>query len=154
LHRRIAEDLAVAIGWNQFADIYINAKVPFDYPKNSYYAVVTKVFKTREFINEPFSRVAVTAGIGSGQFLPFDTINQAVIRGENPTGLNVFGSVGVRVFEPVSAIVEWTGQDLGVGLSIVPFKNLPFVITPAFRDITGAGDGARFIMGAGVSLRL
>ncbi len=155
LHRRIAEDLAVAIGWNQFADVYIGERrVNFDYPKNSYYAVVTKVFKTREFINEPFSRVAVTAGIGSGQFLPFDTINQAVIRGENPTGLNVFGSVGVRVFEPVSAIVEWTGQDLGVGLSIVPFKNLPFVITPAFRDITGAGDGARFIMGAGVSFRL
>jgi hypothetical protein len=154
LHRRIAEDLAVAIGWNQFADVYINAKIPFDYPKNSYYAVVTKVFKTREFINQPFSRVAVTAGIGSGQFLPFDTIREAVSQGENPTGLNVFGSVGVRVFEPVSAILEWTGQDLGVGLSIVPFKNLPFVITPAFRDITGAGDGARFIMGAGVSLRL
>ncbi|PAX60052.1 hypothetical protein [Brunnivagina elsteri] len=157
LHRRIAEDLAVAIGWNQFADVYIGERrVDFDYPKNSYYAVVTKVFKTREFINQPFSRVAVTAGIGSGQFLPFDTIRRAVSLGENPTGLNVFGSVGVRVFEPVSVIVEWTGQDLAVGLSIVPFKNLPFVITPAFRDIAGAGDGdgARFIMGAGVSLRL
>ncbi|NJL61636.1 MAG: hypothetical protein HC903_07140 [Methylacidiphilales bacterium] len=157
LHRRIAEDLAVAIGWNQFADVYIGERrVDFDYPKNSYYAVVTKVFKTKEFINEPFSRVAVTAGIGSGQFLPFDTIRQAVSLGEKPTGLNVFGSIAVRIFEPVSAIVEWTGQDLGVGLSIVPFKNLPFVITPAFRDIAGAGDGdgARFIMGAGVSLRL
>jgi hypothetical protein len=155
LHRRIAEDLAVAIGWNQFADVYIGERrVDFDYPKNSYYAVVTKVFKTREFINQPFSRVAVTAGIGSGQFLPFDTIREAVSLGENPTGLNVFASVGVRVFEPVSTIVEWTGQDLGIGLSIVPFKNLPFVISPAFRDITGAGDGARFIMGAGVSLRL
>ncbi|MBO1349159.1 MAG: hypothetical protein EBE86_018005 [Hormoscilla sp. GUM202] len=48
------------------------------------------------------------------------------------------------------AIAEWTGQDLTVGISVVPFQNLPLVITPAVTDITGnAGDGSRFILGIG-----
>jgi len=64
----------------------------------------------------------------------------------------VFGSLGVRVARPVSAIVEWTGQDLGAGISVAPFDNFPLVITPAVRDITGAGDGARFILGASVAI--
>ncbi|WP_088243910.1 hypothetical protein, partial [Calothrix rhizosoleniae] len=155
VHRRIAEDMAVAIGWNQFADILIgDVIVPFDYPDNSYYAVVTKIFNIQKYIDAPFSRVAVTAGIGSGQFLDFDRITEAVINDEAPTGLGVFGSLGVRVVQPISVIIEWSGQDLGIGLSIVPFKNIPVVITPAIRDISGAGDGARFIMGTGISIKL
>jgi hypothetical protein len=150
VHKRLSEDTAVAIGWNQFATIYTgpgrNGVIGgTDYPRNSYYAVGTKIFRTREDINDPFSRVAVTGGVGSGVFLPFDgtTLDR--------TGLNVFGSVGVRVARPVSAVVEWTGQDLGMGISVAPFDNFPLVITPAVRDITGAGDGARFIMGASVA---
>jgi hypothetical protein len=150
LHKRIGEDTAVAIGWNQFAKIYFgggrNSSSASDYPNNSYYAVGTKIFRTREDINEPLSRVALTAGVGSGVFLPFDR-NANIDRG----GLNVFGSLGVRVARPVSAVVEWTGADLGAGISVAPFDNFPLVITPAFRDITGAGDGARFILGASLA---
>jgi hypothetical protein len=51
---------------------------------------------------------------------------------------------------PISFVTEWTGQDLAMGLSIVPFKNFPLTITPAFRDITGAGEGARFVLGTGI----
>ena len=152
LHKRIGDDSAVAIGWNQFAKIQFgggrNGNGPSDYPDNSYYAVGTKIFRTREDINELFSRVAVTGGVGGGAFLPFDR-NASI----NRSGLNVFGSLGVRVARPVSAIVEWTGQDLGAGISIAPFDNFPLVITPAFRDITGAGDGARFILGASVAFK-
>jgi hypothetical protein len=150
VHKRVSEDTAVAIGWNQFAKTQFGAgstgNSPSDYPNNSYYAVGTKIFRTVDDINQPFSRVAVTGGVGSGVFLPFD-------RGGNldRTGLNVFGSLGVRVARPVSAIVEWTGQDLGAGISVAPFDNFPLVITPAVRDITGAGDGARFILGASVA---
>jgi hypothetical protein len=157
LHKRLSEDSAVAIGWNQFATIYTgpgkNGTIgTTDYPRNSYYAVGSKIFRTRDDINEPFSRVAVTGGVGSGVFLPFDgnTLDR--------TGLNAFGSVGVRVARPVSAIVEWTGQDLSAGLSIAPFENFPLVITPAFRDIAGVTDplnnrtaGARFVLGASVA---
>jgi hypothetical protein len=156
VHKRLSEDSAVAIGWNQFAKTQFgagrNGDGPSDYPNNSYYAVGTKIFRTREDINEPFSRVAVTGGVGSGVFLPFDETTL------DRTGLNVFGSVGVRVARPVSAVLEWTGQDLAAGVSIAPFENFPLVITPAFRDIagispSGRGDaaGARFVLGASVA---
>jgi hypothetical protein len=159
VHKRIAEDTAVAIGWNQFAKIQFGggANSISDYPNNSYYAVATKIIRTREDINDPFSRLALTAGVGSGVFLPFDESNDSL----NRSGLNVFGSVGVRIARPVSAVVEWTGQDLAAGVSIAPFENFPLVITPAFRDIAGISDskfpranpsgGARFVLGASVS---
>ncbi len=156
VHKRLSEDTSVAVGWNQFASVVLGPgrsgnTVPFDYPKNSYYASATKILRTCEDINQPFCRVALTGGVGSGVFLPFQTIVDAANERRDPTGINVFGSVGVRVARPVSAVVEWTGQDLAAGLSIAPFENFPLVISPAVRDITGAGDGARFILGAGVA---
>jgi hypothetical protein len=156
IHKRLNEDTAVAIGWNRIADINIgNGRgVAFDYPKNSYYAVASKIFRVKDDINQPFSRVAVTAGIGGGQFLSESTLQDAAIRGVDPSGLNAFGSVGVRISRPISAVLEWTGQDLAAGVSIAPFENFPLVITPAVRDITGAGDGARFILGGGVAFAL
>jgi hypothetical protein len=147
VHRRISDSSSVAVGWNHFAVIESRSGY-LDYPKNSYYAVYTQIFKTREYLEQLFSRVAVTTGIGSGQFL-----HEAEASGRDPNGLNLFGTVAVRVAQPVSAIVEWTGQDLAMGLSISPFKNLPIVITPGFRDIAGAGDGARFVLGTGVSFQ-
>ncbi|NJN23909.1 MAG: hypothetical protein HC810_05320 [Acaryochloridaceae cyanobacterium RL_2_7] len=94
------------------------------------------------------SQIALTAGAGAGRYRTiFDLDNE----NGDP---NVFGSVAFRVFEPVNVISEWTGQDLTVGLSIQPIPKVPFVITPAFTDITGnAGDGWRFVMGAGYSFR-
>jgi hypothetical protein len=152
IHKRVAEDTAVAIGWNQFAKVNFgagrNGSNPSDYPNNSYYLVGTKILRTVEDINQPFSRVALTAGVGSGVFVPFDVNNQSIDRG----GIGVFGSIGVRVARPVSAVVEWTGQDLAAGVSIAPFDNFPLVITPALRDITGIpGQSARFVLGASVA---
>jgi hypothetical protein len=153
LHKRLSEDTAVAIGWNQFLQIKRqggNSSADSDYPRNSYYATATKIFRTREDLDTPFSRVAVTAGVGSGVFLRFDP---ALTPGDSRGGLNVFGSIGVRVAKPISAVLEWTGQDLAAGLSIAPFENFPLVITPAIRDIAGAGDGARFVLGTGVAFQ-
>jgi hypothetical protein len=138
VHRIIKPDLAAAIGWNGF----LNVGDDHDF-EHSVYGVVTKVFRTREDITLPFSRIAVSAGVGSGQFrsegASQDDVNE----------INGFGSIAVRIVEPVSLITEWTGQDLAVGISVAPFKNIPLVITPAVRDITGAGDGPRFVLGAG-----
>ena len=151
LHRRLNDDASVAVGWNQFARVQFagGANVPSDYPRNSYYVVGTNIVRVNEDINAPFSRVAFTGGIGSGVFLRFDP---TLSNGQSNRGLNVFGSVGVRIARPISAIVEWTGQDLGVGLSIAPFKDIPLVITPAIRDLAGAGDGARFILGTSIAV--
>lgn len=141
LHRRFSDDFAGALGWNGFVNIGRN-----DF-EQSKYGVLTKIFRTQDSINDAFSRVAVTVGVGDGQFRS----NGAVDAGDN--NINVFGNVAVRIARPVSFIAEWTGQDLGLGLSIAPFRNFPLVITPAVRDVAGAGDGARFVLGTGVAFR-
>lgn len=141
LHRRLGQDLSAALGWNGFLNIGHN---DFEHSK---YGVITKVFRTQESLNSAFSRVAFTVGVGDNQFRS----NGAIDDGDN--NINVFGNVAVRVVRPVSFIAEWTGQDLALGLSIAPFKNFPLVITPAVRDVAGAGDGARFVIGAGTAIR-
>ena len=142
VHRRISEDFAIAAGVN--GAINIGDENGF---QSSFYSTATKIFRTQAAIDQPFSRVAVTAGLGNGQFRSL-----GALRAED-NDVNVFGNVAVRVAQPVSFIAEWSGQDLGVGLSIIPFKNLPLVITPAVRDIAGAGDGARFVLGGGLLYR-
>jgi len=142
IHKRLADEWSVALGWEGFAT---TGFVDFE---DSIYGSVSHLVRTRESINKPFSRIALTAGVGSGRFRTEDDVF------DDRDTVGVFGSAAVRVAEPVSAIVEWTGQDLAVGLSIVPFKDLPIVLLPAVRDITGAGDGSRFVMGAGISFEL
>jgi hypothetical protein len=139
VHRQLADDFAVAAGWNGFANL--GGGNDFE---DSVYGVATKIFSLREDVNSSFSRLAFSAGLGNGQFRTED----ATVRGDD--GVNVFGSMALRVARPLSFVTEWTGQDLAMGLSIVPFKNFPLTITPAFRDITGAGDGARFVLGTGI----
>ncbi|BAY08051.1 hypothetical protein [Calothrix sp. NIES-2098] len=141
LHRRLPDDFAVAVGVKNF--------VTFGETDGgtSAYGVVTKMFRLQDSDRKSFSRLYVSAGIGGGQFRSESDIRNKV------DSIGVFGSVALRVAQPVNAIAEWTGQDLTLGLSITPFKNLPLVVTPAVTDITGnAGDGSRFIFGIGYGI--
>ena len=141
LHRRLPDDFAVAVGVKnllQFGETDGG---------RGYYGVVTKRFSLQDNVQKPFSQVFVSAGVGTGQF------RSELDIAKDSNSLGVFGSVAVRMAEPISAIAEWSGQDLSVGLSIAPFRNVPLVITPAVTDITGnAGDGSRFILGIGYGI--
>jgi hypothetical protein len=151
LHKRFG-DAALAVGWNRFANINFggNGNVS-DFPNNSYYAVATQVIRTTEEIDSFLSRISLSAGVGGGQFLSSSTTSTNL----NAGGVNVFGSAAFRVAKPLSAIVEWTGQDLAAGLSITPFGDgFPLVITPAFRDISGVNNqSARFVLGVGTAFK-
>jgi hypothetical protein len=157
IHKKLSDDFSLALGWNQFAQLNFGSgstpagTIPFDYPKNSYYAAATKVFATTDNIDSFLSRIALTAGVGGGQFLSERELSDAINSRRDPSGLGVFGSAGFRLAKPLSAVVEWTGQDLAAGLSFVPFEGFPLVISPSFRDITGAGNGSRFVLGTGIA---
>ncbi|HHP7231174.1 MAG TPA: hypothetical protein ACFCUY_09975, partial [Xenococcaceae cyanobacterium] len=140
LHRRLPEDFSIALG-TQGGITWGNTDAG-----SSIYGVVTKRFALKSDRTRPLSEMYVSLGVGGGQFRSeFDIDNEV-------ESVGVFGSFAVRVIEPISIITEWSGQDLTIGTSIVPFKNLPIVIVPAITDVTGeAGDGARFIFGAGYS---
>ncbi|MFB2918890.1 hypothetical protein [Aerosakkonema funiforme] len=139
VHRRLSQSLSVAAGYNGLINIGSN-----DF-EHSRYGVITKIFRTRESVRDPFSRLAVTVGVGDGQFRS----NGAIDAGDNDP--NFFGNVAFRLIRPISFITEWTGTDLAMGFSIAPFKGIPWVITPAVRDLAGRGDDPRFVVGSGIS---
>ncbi|MEH2434731.1 MAG: S-layer homology domain-containing protein [Nostoc sp.] len=138
LHHLFPNNLAIAFG--------VENAVTFGSPDggSSVYGVVSKTFQLKNDLTEPFSALTVSLGLGGGRFRSEYDVQKGI------DSVNVFGSVALRVAQPISLIADWTGQDLTIGTSIAPFRNIPFVITPAVSDITGnAGDGARFILGFG-----
>jgi hypothetical protein len=140
VHRELPWNLAIAYGWEDA----IHSRGTDG--GSSMYGVVSSYIRTRETYGSPFSSITLSAGVGDSRFLP----EQAFYEGKH--GVNAFGSIGVRVLSPVSLLADWTGQDLMLGASIVPFVRFPLFITPAFADVTGrAGDGARFVMGVGAN---
>lgn len=95
-----------------------------------------------------YKSITISGGLGGGRFRTESNIDNGIHR------VNAFGSVGVRVADPVSLIADWAGQDLALAASIVPFVRLPLYIMPGFADVTGsAGDGPRFILGVGLGFR-
>ena len=138
IHRQLPGNFAIAYGWE---DAIHSTGTDGG---SSMYGVLTSDIRIREDYDAPMSAVTLSAGVGNGRF----QTEQAFYAGKH--GVNGFGSIGLHVLRPISLIADWTGQDLMLGASIVPFRRIPLIITPAFADVTGsAGDGARFVMGAG-----
>lgn len=114
----------------------------------SWYGVASKLFQLRDEEWRPFGSIIASAGLGNGRFRAEEDDIAA------KSTVNLFGSIGFRLARPVSAIADWSGQDLTLALSIVPLRCFPLVLTPGWTDVTGsAGDGARFTVGAGLGFR-
>lgn len=138
IHRSLPESFAVALGFENA----INWGGTDG--SSSIYGVVSKFFQLTETTKEPFSQLTLSLGVGGGRFRSEGAIEDGV------NSLGVFASAGLRIVEPVSAIVEWSGQDLNAGISLIPFQNIPLTVNLAGADLTGnAGDGARFVMSIG-----
>ncbi|BAU62961.1 hypothetical protein STA3757_03120 [Stanieria sp. NIES-3757] len=141
LHRRLPSDFSLATG------VQGTATWGDTDGGSSVYGVTTKRLVLQQDRSKPFSEIYASVGVGGGQFRSEDDIDNGV------ESVGVFGSLAVRVIEPINFITEWTGQDLTIGVSVVPFRNIPLVIVPAVTDITGAaGDGGRVILGVGYSI--
>ena len=132
LHRNLPGNFAIAAGWE---DALRTKGLDGG---TSIYGVVSSAYK----------RLTMSGGLGGGRFRTESNIDNGIHR------VNAFGSVGVRVADPVSLNADWAGQDLALAASIVPFARLPLYILPGVADVTGsAGDGARFILGVGLGFR-
>jgi hypothetical protein len=112
----------------------------------STYLVGSTLFQLREDTLSPFALAYLTAGIGNGRFRPPENLD---LKDDEFFVFNPFASVALQVIPRVNAIAEWTGQDLSAGLSIVPFRRLPLVITLAGIDLTGRAEDFRFGEGEG-----
>jgi hypothetical protein len=115
----------------------------------SVYGVVSKQVRLTESAGFLSGKaVTMSGGVGNGRFR-FQNDQIA-----DKKTVNVFGSIGVQFIDQASAFADWGGQDLSLGLSVVPIKAFPIVITPAIADVTGRnGNSARFTMGFGIGMR-
>lgn len=117
---------------------------------SSTYGVLSNTYRTRADPSGFFGSLALNVGVGNSRFFS----QQDLARGRTG-GVNAFGSVGVRLMPRASLIIDWTGQDLVAGLSLVPFRSSPLILSLGAADLTRrAGDGPRFITGLGAGLRL
>jgi hypothetical protein len=156
VHRQFPDGLSLAVGADSIINIgprtggisgASNDGTVQNESEGTYYVAATKLFQLKPDATDSFSRLAVTVGAGIGRFQP----TQTLIDGKKI--ITPFASVALKVSPAASVIAEWTGQDFGVGLSWVPFRNLPFVISPGIRDIFGPdATRPRFILGFGMSL--
>jgi hypothetical protein len=156
IHKQFPGGLAVAVGADSiinigpktagFSGTSTDGTVQNE-SQGTYYAAATKLFQLKPDATDSFSRLAVTIGAGIGRFQPTQTLV------DRKKIVTPFASVALKVSPAASVIAEWTGQDFGIGLSWVPFRNLPFVISPGIRDIFGPdATKPRFILGFGMSL--
>jgi hypothetical protein len=137
VHRRLPRRTAVALGYENLW--HTDGTDGGD----SRYGVLSTVLPLRTGLTTPLGALVVSVGLGDDRFLPEERF------AEGEAGTGVFGSAALRLVRSTNAVVNWSGQDLNAGLSIVPHPRLPVVITPAVLDLTGrAGDGARFAVSA------
>lgn len=138
VHRMLNSSTSVGVG---VEDVKINGATD---SKESWYVALSKYAHLGT--GSTFNAVVLNVGAGNGRFQSEDDF----LGGKD--GWNAFASAGLRVNSWLGAIADWTGQDLNLGVSIVPLKKLPIIITPVVADVTqGAGDGARFTVGFGAA---
>lgn len=149
-HRQFAGNWGVAIGVTN-----VIANKADDDGNAALYAVVSKVVDLANTPIDMFQALVVSGGVGNEGFrLETD------IRDDNST-VGFFGSAALRVHDRLSVIGDWSGQDLSVGVSVVPIASFPLVLTPALSDLTGSAGvhnrtesvRPRFTLGAGLAFR-
>jgi len=144
LHRYLGDLTSIAIGWENA----INYGEDAGGTNSSVYGVVSKLFLlTPEDLVNP-RILSFSVGVGGGRFRPFQDE-----RNKKGT-VGVFANIGYQVLPNVSAIVDWTGRELNLGVSYVPFSNIPFTITALAVDVAqSVGPAVRYALTAGFSFR-
>lgn len=142
LHRRLGSDWAIAAGVENMV------QAGHTDGGKSAYGVVSGSLSLRDG-GRSFSRITLTMGVGDGRFNSVENVR----RGRNAA--SVFGGVALRVLPTVSGFASWTGQNLNIGVSLVPFPDWPFVVTPVLLDVESKdGHGERLAVSAGIGWTL
>jgi hypothetical protein len=144
LNRMLDDYSAIAVG---VENGFIAGPSPTD-GTASWYAVASRVFLLPgASSNDVFKAVTASFGLGNGRFRFIQDV------ATNKSTVNAFASAALLIVDQVSVIADYTGQDFDVGLSLVPFRQLPIVITPALSDVTGtASKTMRFTLGVGIGM--
>ncbi len=127
LHSRLSPDSSIAVGWDsgiRWGDANKTAD-------STVYVVTSKVFELKPKDDNNKMPLTVSVGMGGGRFRSFSDIQNQ----RNTIGL--FGSIGLQVAPQASIVSTWTGQDLNLGISLVPIKTQPFFVTALAANVLG-----------------
>jgi len=100
--------------------------------RSSVYAVGTKFFALNPNGANALP-LAVNVGLGDNRF------NEA-----GDSGASVFGGLALYVHPQFSIITDWTGNALNAGVSALPFRSFPLVVTLGALNTTGENLGGQF----------
>jgi hypothetical protein len=110
----------------------------------SVYAVATARSGSGRSSDGVSGRVYGSLGVGTGRFRSLDALKD----GRETVG--VFGNLAFSVTRPLRVFAEWSGQDLGLGVSLVPVRRLPAIVSVAVVDVTrSTEDRAHVVIGVG-----
>jgi hypothetical protein len=142
LHRILPNFYGVAIGYENVGN-WGNTD-----GGSSVYGVVSHNVRFREDATALFGSLAWNVGVGNNRYLRESDLTAG------RSGVNAFASGGLRLHERSALVLDWTGQDLTSVISFVPVRHLPLVVSAGWADLTRtAGDGPRFIVGAGAGFK-
>jgi hypothetical protein len=140
VHRVLPAEFGVALGWEN--GVLWGSFTPSPSMTDagrSVYGAVSKVVYVRRGYADAYRTLTLTLGAGNGRFRSEeDIINDR-------EAVNLFGGAALRMSRGTSIVVDWTGQDVIAGFSMLPVHDRPFVVMPGVADIT---TNARFVLGA------
>ena len=111
-HKLLGDNWGIALG---VQGVQLNANAD---DRNSIYGVVTKAFSLEGTALSQFKGLTWSGGIGTEAFQMAGDLNTG------KHGVGIFTSAALRVNDASSVILDWSGQDLNLGVSFVPYAPL------------------------------
>jgi len=140
VHRALPDLMSFAVGWENA----INYGPDAGGTASSVYGSFSKFFVLQPDTIENPMLLGLTLGTGGGRFRSFN--DQVAGNG----GVGIFASAGLQVLANLSVITDWTGQNLNLGVSYVPFASLPIYVNGTLVDVAGNTNiGLRYSLGIG-----
>lgn len=133
VHRMLPGAASIAVGWENaigWGHLAGAEDGPFTDAGTSVYAVASKLVPLGSDPGAPFGSIVATLGVGTGRFR-----SEGDILDGRKTA-NLFGGLAMRIAEPMSVVASWTGQDVNAGISLIPIRRLPVVLSVGAADVT------------------
>lgn len=143
IHKMLGGDLGLAVGMDgiKLSDNDVSENLP----DASFYATIAKGLKWEG--RSLFSEATIGAGVGNGKFQQYEDF----VAEEDGVGFFVYSTLRVNGWS--SLMLDYTGQDLNLGVRLQPPGELPLTITPVLYDVANqAGDKVRLGLAASLTL--
>lgn len=133
LHHYMGNDTSVAVGVRG-GYVWGGSDAP-----SQLYAVASRLVSARGSNGESRKCVYLNAGLAYA----YTTSQNGIYRAAADDAVRrygrvqVIGGIAYRATRSFSTFLEWSGEDLNLGCSIIPFSKCPVIITPAVSDLTG-----------------